>query len=62
MIIKGLDKELEFDFRGSVLALLKALKLNPVEHLVIVNGELAHESKHLCGNEEVKIIRVVSGG
>ncbi len=62
MKIKTQEREFEINFKGSVLSLLKVLNLSPVEFLVIVNGELTHESKLLKGNENVIIFPVVKGG
>lgn len=62
MKVKNVEQDIELDFKGTVLGLLKKLELSPVEFLVVVDGELAPEGRKLKGCESVRIIPVVKGG
>jgi sulfur carrier protein ThiS len=45
-----------------VSKLLEQFSLNRESHLVVVNGKLVTEDYRLAENDEVKLIRVISGG
>jgi sulfur carrier protein ThiS len=52
----------EFDRRMSVARLLETLSLSREAHLVVSNGTLLTEDCALGPGDDVKIIRVISGG
>jgi len=47
---------------STVAELLAALKVNPEEALVKVNGKLAPNSARISAKDEVKVMRVIFGG
>jgi len=55
-------KTLEIEGRLKVRELLKKLSLSSEGYLVIVNGNLVAEDGIISEGDNVKIIRVVSGG
>lgn len=55
------EKEVETDAK-TVKELLEELDINPVSHVVSLNGELAIKEDELNEKDEVKIQSVVSGG
>jgi sulfur carrier protein ThiS len=52
----------EFDKSMTVLRLLERLSVNRESHLVVVNNRLVTEDSRLEKDDEVKLIRVISGG
>lgn len=56
-----LDKEIETSSK-KVKKLLEELEINPVSHVVSINGELAVEEDEINEGDSVKIQTVVSGG
>ena len=64
MKVRYEGKELEIQAKGNyrVQDLLRELKLNPEEVLVSRNGEILPESERLRDEDEVEIIKVISGG
>ncbi|MBA4417867.1 MAG: hypothetical protein C0392_08155 [Syntrophus sp. (in: bacteria)] len=52
----------EFDKSMTVLRLLERLSVNRESHLVVVNNKLVTEDSRLEKDDEVKLIRVISGG
>jgi len=52
----------EFDKAMAVSRLLQELSLSKEAHLVIVNNKLVTEDYRLAPNDEVRVIRVISGG
>lgn len=42
--------------------LLKQLELNPEEVIVLINGQAVTEDERISKNDEVEIVRVISGG
>lgn len=53
-----------YEFQKPILVskLLEQLSLNRETHLVSVNGRLVTEDFRLAIDDEVKVIRVISGG
>jgi sulfur carrier protein ThiS len=49
-------------FKGTVLILLKKLKINPEEVIVVKNNELVGLDENLVDKDNIKILSVVSGG
>ncbi|MEM4397262.1 MAG: MoaD/ThiS family protein [Candidatus Woesearchaeota archaeon] len=56
------NKTLEVVFKGKVKDLLKKLKFNSEEVLVVRNEELLTEGDILKNSDKIKIMSVVSGG
>ncbi|MDR2018382.1 MAG: MoaD/ThiS family protein [Syntrophobacterales bacterium] len=46
----------------TILKLLEQFSLNRESHLVVVNNKLVTEDSRLEKDDEVKLIRVISGG
>jgi sulfur carrier protein ThiS len=51
-----------FDKPMTVLRLLEQLSVNRESHLVVVNNMLVTEDSRLEKDDEIKLIRVISGG
>jgi len=49
-------------FKGTVMQLLKKLKINPETVIVTKNGALVSEEDNLSDSDDVEILQVVSGG
>lgn len=60
LILEG--KKFEIGKRERVRDLLKRLNLNPEAYLVVRNGSLVTEDEIVSDEDEIKLIRVVSGG
>jgi sulfur carrier protein ThiS len=52
----------EFDKPMTILRLLEHLSLNRESHLVVVNNKLVTEDSRLERDDEVRLVRVISGG
>ncbi len=52
----------EFDKSMTILRLLEMMALNRESHLVVVNNKLVTEDSRLEKDDEVRLIRVISGG
>lgn len=52
----------EFEKATTVRRLLEQMSLNRESHLVVVNNKLVTEDSRLERDDEVKLIRVISGG
>jgi thiamine biosynthesis protein ThiS len=52
----------EFDKPMTILKLLEHLSLNRESHLVVVNNKLVTEDSRLERDDEVRLVRVISGG
>jgi sulfur carrier protein ThiS len=52
----------EVEKRLTVRALLDTLSLSKESHLVLANGTLVTEDQMLSRDDQVRIIRVISGG
>ena len=52
----------EFEKPMTILRLLEQLSLNRESHLVVVNNNLVTEDSRLEKDDEVRLIRVISGG
>ena len=50
------------NFEGTVLELLKELKINPETVIVVSSNELQNENDILKEGDDIKILSVVSGG
>jgi len=64
MKIKFLDKviEIDKDFPKNVFELLKKLEISPEEVIVIRDKKVLVEDEKLNENDEIEIIKVISGG
>ncbi len=62
MKVKFGDKTHTFERDLKVRDLLKELKLNPEEVIVIRNGEVVTEDEVVRVGDEIEIVRVISGG
>lgn len=60
LILDG--KRFEIKNKERIRDLLKRLNLNPEAYVIITNGKLATEDEIVSDDDEVKLIRVVSGG
>ena len=52
----------EFDKPMTILKLLDHFSLNKESHLVVVNNKLVTEDLRVEKDDEVRLIRVISGG
>jgi sulfur carrier protein ThiS len=52
----------EVEKRLTVRALLDTLSLSKESHLVLANGTLVTEDQMLSRDDQIRIIRVISGG
>jgi|WetSurMetagenome_2_1015567.scaffolds.fasta_scaffold956038_1 sulfur carrier protein ThiS len=52
----------QMKFKGTTLILLKKLKINPEEVIVVKNNELVGLDENLVDKDSIKILSVVSGG
>ncbi len=62
MKVKFGEKTWTFEQEFRVRDLLKELKLNPEEVIVIRNGDVVTEDEVVRVGDEVEIVRVISGG
>jgi sulfur carrier protein ThiS len=62
IFIEKTDEKINLKFEGEAKALLKKLKINPEEVIVVKNGELISEEEKLSDSDYVKILSVISGG
>ncbi|MEM2130990.1 MAG: MoaD/ThiS family protein [Candidatus Woesearchaeota archaeon] len=56
------NKKININFKGKVKDLLKQLKLNSEEVLIVKEDELLTEEDNLKDSDNIKIMSVVSGG
>lgn len=56
------DKEVELDFEGTVLELLRRLKINHHTVVVDINGIIAENDDKISKGDLVRVLDVVSGG
>ncbi|MBI2567567.1 MAG: MoaD/ThiS family protein [Candidatus Schekmanbacteria bacterium] len=62
MIIRYLNRQLELPERASVLKVLRHLGVLPETVVVMRNGELVARDEILYPEDDVEVIRVISGG
>jgi len=62
VLVERDNKKIKVDFEGKVKDLLKKVKVNPAEVLVVINGELVTEEDKVKKNDKVKLLSVISGG
>lgn len=62
MIVTVDSRKKRISFRGSVLQLMKRLKLSREEYIAKVNGRLAADDEVVGGKDRVELIKVVYGG
>ncbi|HOJ43859.1 MAG TPA: MoaD/ThiS family protein [Syntrophorhabdaceae bacterium] len=62
MTVEFDGKKINVEKITTVLKLLEKLSINREAHLVFVNSKLVTEDYKLKDDDEIKIIRVVSGG
>ncbi|KHO46113.1 MAG: hypothetical protein QS98_C0005G0060 [archaeon GW2011_AR3] len=56
------NQKISRKFNGKALDLIKQLRLNPEEILIVKNSSLVTEDEPLSDSDEVKILSVISGG
>lgn len=54
--------ELTEDYSGPVLDLLLKIGVNPETIVVVKNGEVVSEDEEVSGDDELKLLSVISGG
>jgi sulfur carrier protein ThiS len=62
IFIENKNKSLDIKFNGKASSLLKKLKINPEEVIIIKNNALVSLDENLNESDNVKILSVVSGG
>ncbi|MCX7966626.1 MAG: MoaD/ThiS family protein [Syntrophorhabdaceae bacterium] len=62
MVVELDGKKITVEKVTSVLKLFERLSLNRESYLVIVNGRLVTEDYRLKDGDEIKLVKVVSGG
>ncbi len=62
VFIERSSKTTEMKFSGTAVQLVKKLKLNPEEVLVVKNDVLVTEEEKISDNDNVKVLSVISGG
>jgi len=62
IFIEKKNKNLSIKFNGSGFQLLKKLKINPEEVIIVKNDTLITLGDKLADRDAVKILSVVSGG
>jgi sulfur carrier protein ThiS len=62
IFIEKKNKRLKKKFNGKAILLLKELKINPEEVLIVKNDTLVTLEDVLTDKDDVKILSVVSGG
>jgi thiamine biosynthesis protein ThiS len=60
--VKFRDQTFEFDREMTVRELLKELNLSPESTLVVRDDEVLTEDEKLRKDDEVRVIRAISGG
>jgi sulfur carrier protein ThiS len=53
---------LEQEFSGRIRQLLERLSINPETVVVVKNGEVVAEDEQCSGNDELRLLSVISGG
>ncbi|PIN75932.1 hypothetical protein COT48_00045 [Candidatus Woesearchaeota archaeon CG08_land_8_20_14_0_20_47_9] len=56
------NRHINMRFNGSAASLLKKLRLNQDSVLIVKNGKLVTEKERLGERDNIKIMRVFSGG
>ena len=62
VFIEKENKTLSLDFKGTVKQLLEKLNINLETVVVLKDDEIITEEEVLEGNENIKILSVISGG
>ncbi len=62
ILVEYLGKTHEYDKSRRVIEILKDLNLNPLEHVVIVDGEIYTEDRVVRKGSRVVIKKVTSAG
>ncbi len=62
LFIEKQRKNMTLKFNGTGNQLLKKLKINPEDILIIKNNTLVAEDDKIDDSDEIKILSVVSGG
>jgi sulfur carrier protein ThiS len=60
--IERQKKTITKNFSGKIVDLLKQLKINSNEVLVVKNGSLINEEENVEDSDELRILSVISGG
>ena len=56
------DETISMDYEGTILDLLKKLKINKNVVVVDVNGKIAEHEDTITNKDKIKILDVVTGG
>lgn len=62
IFIERTNKKITQRFSGTVNSLLKKIKINPEEVLVVRGEEVIVEDEKLKNSDSIKILSVISGG
>jgi len=62
VFIEKENKKENIEFEGDVKELLEKLDINTETVIIISNDQVVTENEKLKGDEEIKILSVVSGG
>lgn len=62
IFIERTNKQITRRFSGTVNSLLKKIKINPEEVLVVRGEEVIVEDEKLKNSDTIKILSVISGG
>jgi len=62
IFIESKNKKIKIAFAGKASSLLKKLKINPEEVIIVKNNELVSLDEKLKEKDSVTILSVVSGG
>ncbi|MBR9690025.1 MAG: hypothetical protein GOV01_03965 [Candidatus Altiarchaeota archaeon] len=60
--LEGVVTELSIKGSTIILDIMTSLKITPEEYVSILNGEVVTEREPLSKNDELKFVRVWSGG
>jgi len=62
IFIESTDETKQIEFSGKIIDLLKKLKINAEETVIIKNNKLVTEFEKISDNDSLKLLSVVSGG
>jgi sulfur carrier protein ThiS len=62
VFIEKKNKKLDIKFKGSGIMLLRKLKINPEEVIMVKNNALISFDETVLDKDTIKILSVVSGG
>jgi len=62
IFIESTGETKQIEFSGKIIDLLKKLKINAEETVIIKNNKLVTEFEKISDNDSLKLLSVVSGG